>query len=69
MQEIAQDRAFQRGEIGRATAARTWNVDIDIVGDAAFLDHQHAIGQRYGFRDIMRDEDRGKPLIVPYPLQ
>ena len=38
-------------------------------GDAAVLDDQHAIGQRDGFGDVVRHQDRGKALIVPDPLQ
>ena len=60
LQQFAQDRAFQRGKIGRAAPARARNIDMNIVRDAAVLDHQHAIGQRDGFRDVMRHQDRGE---------
>ena len=66
---VPQDRAFQRGKFGRAAPPRTRDIDVDVVRDAAVLDDQHAVGQRDRFGDVMRDQDRGKGLIVPDPLQ
>src|SRR3569833_3512510 len=55
-QKMLQDRAFQRREFGRTALARTGHVDAEILGDAAVLDDQHAIGQRHGFRNVMRHQ-------------
>src|SRR6185503_16424697 len=68
-QKILQDRAFQRREFGRTALARTGHVNTEILGDAAVLDDQHAIGQRHGLGDVVRHQDRGKALIVPDPFQ
>src|SRR5258707_11439160 len=69
LQQVLQDRAFQRGEFRRTATARTRDIDIDIVRDAAVLDDKHAIGQSDRFRYVMRHQDRGKGLIVPDPFQ
>src|SRR4051812_45191984 len=69
LQQVLQDRAFQRGQFGRAATARTRDVDIDVVRDAAVLDDKHAIRQCYGFRHVMRHQDRGEGLIVPDPFE
>src|SRR5437016_13333970 len=69
LEQMTQDRAFQRGEISRPAFARPRNIDIDVVRDAAVLDHQHAIGQCNGFRNVVRHQDRGEGLIMPDSLQ
>jgi hypothetical protein len=69
LQQILQDRTFQRRQLGRPTMARTRNIDMDVVRDAAFLDDQYTISQRDGFGHIVRHQDRGETLIVPDPFQ
>src|SRR5215216_6706586 len=64
-QKIFKNRAFQRREFSRPALARTGNIDVEILGDAAAFDDQHAISQGNGLRDIVRHQDRGKALIVP----
>jgi len=60
LEQMLQDRAFERGKIGRAAPPRTRELDIDVVRDAAILDHQHAIGQCDGFRHVMGYQDAVK---------
>src|ERR1700722_1718091 len=69
LEQVAQDRTFQRREIGRTAPARARDVDIDIVRDAAVFNDQHTIGERDRFGNIVRDQDRGEGLIMPDPLQ
>src|SRR3984885_11248297 len=69
LEQFAQDRTFQHSQIGRTAPARSRDIDINIVRDAAVFNDQHAIGQRHRFGNIMRDQDRGEGLIVPDPLQ
>src|SRR3984885_3045978 len=69
LEQFTQDRTFQRRKIGRAASARSRDLDMEIVRDAAVFNHQHAIGQRDRFGDVMRHQDRGEGLIVPDPLQ
>src|SRR5437870_13074568 len=69
LQQVFQDRAFQRRKLRRAALARTRNIDAEILGNAAVFDHKHAIGQGHGFGNIVRHQDRGKALIVPDPFE
>src|SRR5882724_5091391 len=68
-QKLAQDRTFQRREIGRPAPAGTRNINSYVMGDATVFDDQHAISQRDGFGHVVGDQDRRKRLIVPDPLQ
>src|SRR5215475_5605213 len=44
-EKISQDRAFQRGEVRRAAAARTRDVDGDVMRYLTILDDQHTVSQ------------------------
>src|SRR3984957_7519964 len=63
LEQVAQDRTFQRREIGRAAPARSRDVDIDIVRDAAVFNDQHTIGERDRFGNI--DSDRVSTSSAP----
>src|SRR4051794_35509298 len=63
LEQVAQDRTFQRRQIGRAAAARTRDVHRDVMRDKTVLDDEHAVGQRHSFRNIVGDQDRGKGLV------
>lgn len=69
LQQVLQDRAFQRGKLGRATAPRTGDMDVNVVRDATVLDHEDAVGKGYGFRYVMRHQDRREGLILPDPFE
>src|SRR2546428_3815231 len=69
LQQIFQDRTFQRGKLRRAAPPRARNIDVDVVRDDAVLDDEHAVGQRHGLGHIVRHQDRGITLIVPDPLE
>ena len=66
---MAQDGAFEACELHRAALARPRRIDRDVMRDAALLDHEHTIGQRNGFRDVVRHKDRRKALVAPDALQ
>src|SRR3954465_3343357 len=68
-QKVAQDRAFETRELGRAALAGPGRVNHDVMGDPPFLDHQHPVGQRDRLGDIVGHQDRGKALIAPDALQ
>src|SRR3954464_10131219 len=64
-EKVFQDRAFQRGKLSRPAPPRTWNIDTDIVRNAAIFDEQHTIGHSDRFSHVMRHQDRRERLIVP----
>ncbi len=68
-QELAQDRALDRGKLGRTAMARPSEIDVYIVSDAAVLDDEDAVGQRDRFRHVVGDQDGGEPLVPPNALQ
>src|SRR3954447_9445994 len=68
-QKVAQDRAFETRELGRAAFAGPGRVNHNVMGDAPFLDHQHPVGQRDRLGDIVGHQDRGKALIALDALQ
>src|SRR5947208_5605897 len=69
LQQVLQDRDFQRGKLGRTTPPWTRDMDVDVVRDAAVLDHEDAVSERDGFGHVMRHQDRGEGLIVPDPFE
>src|SRR5436190_8495475 len=68
-QQVLQDRAFQRGKFRRTAAPWAQNMDVDVVRDAAVLDHEDAVGQGDGFRYVMRHQNRGEGLVLPDPFE
>src|SRR5450631_4105819 len=69
LQQVLQDRAFQRGKLGRATTPGTGDIDVDVVRDATVLYHEDPVGKCYGFRYVMRHQDRREGLILPDSFQ
>src|SRR2546423_1693668 len=69
LQQVFQDRTFQRGKLRRTAPPRTRNIDVDVVRDDPIFDDQNAVGQRHGLRHIVRHQNRCKALIVPDPLE
>src|SRR5690606_7419574 len=53
---------FQRSQAMRATGARARQVDEQVQADFAVLDQDHAVGNRYGFADIVGHQQHGKTV-------
>ena len=66
---MVQDRALERGKLGGAALARSGGVNHDVVGNPALVDHQHPVGQRDSFGDVVGHQDRGKALVAPDAFQ
>src|SRR5439155_25915867 len=67
-QKMAQDRAFEARQLGGAALARPGRVNRNVVGDAAFIDHQHPVRQRDRLADVVGHQDRGKAQVAPDAL-
>jgi hypothetical protein len=62
-EEMAQDLLFQRGDLGRAAAARPWQVDLEFEFYDAILDQHDPVTEDDRFSDVVGDE-HGRELLL-----
>ncbi len=67
-QNAVEHELFDAIEGGARARPRSRQRHLEIEVDDAVAQHDHAIGEHDGFVDVVRDQERREPLLLPEPL-